>query len=57
MKYESNYIKSILGVNVRARFSNQIEPNIDSFNNPLIHREIKGDKVYVPLDLERLWGR
>ncbi|ARK29666.1 hypothetical protein [Halalkalibacter krulwichiae] len=26
------------------------------FNNPLIHRQIKGDKVYIPLDTKRLWG-
>jgi hypothetical protein len=26
------------------------------FKNPLIHRQIKGDTVYIPLDTKRLWG-
>lgn len=28
----------------------------DLFKNPLIHREINGDKIYKPLDTKRLWG-
>jgi hypothetical protein len=27
-----------------------------SFTNPIIHREIHGDKVYVPLNMERVWN-
>lgn len=27
------------------------------FKNPLIHRQINGDEVYIPLDTNRLWGR
>ncbi|WP_161568367.1 hypothetical protein [Anaerobacillus alkaliphilus] len=26
------------------------------FKNPIIHKEIHGDKVYTPLDPSRLWG-
>lgn len=25
------------------------------FENPIIHRQIHGDKIYVPLDLMRIW--
>lgn len=25
------------------------------FERPLIHREIHGNKVFVPLDVKRLW--
>jgi hypothetical protein len=26
------------------------------FNRPLIHKQINGDVVYTPLDLERIFG-
>lgn len=26
------------------------------FKNPIIHKEIHGDKVFTPLDPSRLWG-
>ncbi|WP_209125158.1 hypothetical protein [Alkalihalobacillus sp. BA299] len=26
------------------------------FKNPLIHRQISGDEIYIPLDTKRLWG-
>lgn len=26
------------------------------FKKPLLHRQIKGEEVYVPLDTNRLWG-
>lgn len=26
------------------------------FERPLIHRQIAGEEVYVPLDKKRLWG-
>ncbi|MDQ0252732.1 hypothetical protein J2S74_000104 [Evansella vedderi] len=28
----------------------------DLFKKPLIHRQIKGDEIYTPLDPKRLWG-
>ncbi|MBM7095153.1 hypothetical protein JSY36_05220 [Bacillus sp. H-16] len=32
--------------------------NLDElFVKPLIHRDIKGEKVYQPLDLDRLWNQ
>lgn len=31
--------------------------NMDAlFKKPLIHRQILGDKVFIPLDTKRLWG-
>ncbi len=57
MKREKDYVKSILGVDVRARSRNDVEPDFDSFSKPIIHKQINGSKVYVPLDVERLWGR
>ena len=26
------------------------------FKNPLIHRQITGDEIYVPLNTKKLWG-
>jgi hypothetical protein len=52
----SNYIRSILGINVRARSSNNDSRDYDPFNNPIIHKQING-RVIVPIDITRLWGR
>jgi hypothetical protein len=48
-------IKSILGVDVRARFStdNKI---YDAFKNPIIHKRVDGLDI-VPIDTTRLWGK
>lgn len=27
------------------------------FNNPIIYREIHGDKVFIPLNLNKVWGK
>jgi hypothetical protein len=54
MTYHNN-IKSILGVDVRARFINEDGGNYyDPFKNPIIHKQINGREI-VPLDQERLW--
>lgn len=52
----NNNIRSILGVNVRARSSNIDKEHYEPFKNPLIHKQING-RVIVPLDSTRLWGR
>ncbi|MDQ1003976.1 hypothetical protein QFZ28_004376 [Neobacillus niacini] len=52
----SNKIKSILGVDVRARYLNEDDLIHDPFKYPIIHKQING-KVIVPLDLVRLWQK
>lgn len=47
----------ILGTKSRARRKELMDSLEKSFANPIIHREIHGDKVYVPLDLNRIWNR
>lgn len=43
-------------VNIRTKRKKEME-NLDKyFLNPIIHREIQGDKVYVPLNLSRIWS-
>lgn len=48
-------IQSILGVDVRARYSTESE-NYDLFNNPIIHKRVDGLEI-VPINTRRLWGR
>jgi hypothetical protein len=49
--------ENISGTKPRAR-RKELMDNLDQyFSNPIIHREIHGDKVYVPLDLKRIWNR
>jgi hypothetical protein len=51
-----NYIENVLGTKPRARYK-ELTGCLDySFTNPIIHREINGDKIYVPLDLNRIWN-
>jgi hypothetical protein len=51
-----NKIRGILGVDVRARFSNIDDRIYDPFKNPLIHKQVNGKDI-VPFDRARLWGR
>jgi hypothetical protein len=52
-----NIIGNILGTTPRAR-RKEVFPSLDEcFLNPIIHKEIHGDKVYVPLDLTRIWSK
>lgn len=54
--YEAD-LKNLLEREQRARLNNENE-NLDHyFKTPIIHREIHGDKVYVPLNLDRVWNR
>ena len=49
-----NYTEIVLGSNPRARHKNFYDSLEERFKNPIIHKEIHGDKVYVPLDLSRV---
>ena len=49
--------ENILGTKIRARHKELNNFLNQSFENPIIHREIHGDRVFVPLDLNRIWNR
>lgn len=51
-----NPIEQVLGTKVRAKHKESLESLNQRFANPIIHKEIHGDKVYVPLDLNRVWN-
>jgi hypothetical protein len=52
------YIKNVLGTNCRARRKELLNNSLDAhFLNPILHKEIHGDEIYVPLDLNRIWNK
>lgn len=53
MKSSQFSLESILGVTVRARRKAE-EHDLNQFLNLIVHREIKGDRIYVPLDVKKL---
>lgn len=52
----NNPIEHVLGTRVRAKHKESLESLNQCFANPIIHKEIHGDKVYVPLNLNRVWN-
>jgi hypothetical protein len=56
MKSSLLSLQSIIGINVRARHYTKDKDLDEYFLNPIIHRQINGDKIYVPLNLEKLWN-
>ena len=48
---------NILGTKPRAGHKELMNNSDRCFANPIIHREIHGDKIYVPLDLSRIWNK
>ncbi|WP_191991745.1 hypothetical protein [Bacillus aerolatus] len=56
MNLQKEYVKKLVGINSIARHKE--ESHIaDQFLNPLIHRQIHGSEIYVPLDLKQFWSR
>lgn len=54
MTISRNNVDSILGVDVRLKLHTQNDKFQDldkQFQNPIIHREITGEKIYVPFNL------
>lgn len=49
-------VEEILGLSVRARHKESLEVRPNQFSNPIIHRQIRGDKVYQPLN-KSLWSQ
>ncbi|MGG3471371.1 hypothetical protein ABES02_28355 [Neobacillus pocheonensis] len=53
----NKYVRNILGVDVRARFSTaDSKNNYDPFKNPIIHKQINGREI-VSLNVKKLWGK
>lgn len=58
MKYSDLSLGDLLGGKMRARRKRIRNRGLDaSFANPIIHRQIHGEKIYVPLNLGRVWSQ
>ncbi|MCM3443241.1 hypothetical protein AB3Z07_03845 [Metabacillus halosaccharovorans] len=56
MKSSKVSLDNLLGKNTRAKRKNIVGRESQDMEECIIHREIHGDKVYVPLNLERVWN-
>lgn len=57
MQLSEESLEELLGVKRRARQKNEVESLDYYFKNPIIHRQIHGDKIYVPLNIDRIWNQ
>jgi hypothetical protein len=58
MKFSNQSFDKLLGTRKRVRHKTNTSPSLEQyFEEPIIHREIQGDRVYVPLDLNRAWNK
>ena len=56
MKVSGERVEKLLEESLRARHKKGTG-DLDQYINPIIHKQIHGDKVYVPLNLDRVWNR
>jgi hypothetical protein len=56
MKASSANFDKLLGTVYRAR-RQQDHSLIERSFQPILHRQVHGDEVYVPLNLERIWAK
>jgi hypothetical protein len=58
MKFSNINVDEMYGASKRARHKSSKNLNLEMyFEEPIIHKEIQGDRVYVPLDLNRAWNK
>lgn len=50
-------VEYLLGKRVRVARRELKDSLVERFKNPIVHKEIHGDKVYIPLDLNRIWDK
>lgn len=55
MAIPKGFVEEVLGISFRARHKGNLEAT-NSFENPIIHRQVHGDKVYKPLN-RSLWNQ
>lgn len=56
MKFSSLSLEKLLGHGQQARHKIRKDCCLGQyFENPIIHREIQGERIYVPLNLNRVW--
>ncbi|GHH98757.1 hypothetical protein [Neobacillus kokaensis] len=57
MKYSNLSFEKLIGAHNRARHKIRRKQTLEqAFEAPIIHREIHGDRIYVPLNLNKVWN-
>jgi hypothetical protein len=57
MKNSNQSVEKLKGVRKRVRHKkNECQSLMNYFKKPIIHKEIHGDRVYVPLRISRIWN-
>jgi hypothetical protein len=57
MKKSNQCVEKLKGMRKRARHKNSDSQSfMQYFKNPIVHKEIHGDRVYVPLRISRIWN-
>jgi hypothetical protein len=58
LKFSNQSLDKLLGTRKRARHKTNRSLYLEQyFEEPIIHREIQGDRVYVSLNLNRAWNK
>ncbi|KOP81547.1 hypothetical protein [Cytobacillus solani] len=57
MRLSGEGLNNFYGVSPRARHKKGVDSMEHLFRNPIIHRQIHGDTVYVPLNIDRIWNQ
>ncbi|MEH7250240.1 hypothetical protein V7114_26160 [Neobacillus niacini] len=56
MKKSNQSIEKLTGIRKRARHKQgESHPFMHYFRKPIVHREIHGDRIYIPLRIDRIW--
>lgn len=57
MKMSNQSLEKLQGIGQRARAKiRKKRPLVQYFKNPIIHKQIQGERVYVPLNIQRVWN-
>jgi hypothetical protein len=57
MKMSNQSVEGLKGIRKRARHKrSESSPLMHYFKKPIIHKEIHGDRVHVPLRINRIWN-
>ena len=57
MKFSKQSLDTLLGVHRIVRHRRRTKKSLEEyFENPIIHKEIQGDRVLVPLSIDRVWN-
>ncbi|MBM7652638.1 hypothetical protein [Neobacillus cucumis] len=57
MKFSRQSLEKLLGVERKARHNQSKKHSLEeNFERLILHKEIHGERVFVPLNMERVWN-